>query len=235
MLEHLKEKVCQANIELYQQKIVIFTWGNVSEIDEENNLVVIKPSGIPYNKMNPKDMVVLNLKGDIIEGHYKPSSDTPTHLELYKNFPQIKSIAHTHSTYATAFAQAGIEIKALGTTQADYFYQNICVTRELSKEEVENNYELNTGKVMIETLKNKDIIATPAILVKSHGPFIFGKDALNCVHNAVVLEEIAKMNFLTLCLNPNVNEISKYILDKHYLRKHGKNAYYGNNFTKESK
>lgn len=227
MLESLKEKVCEANIELFRRNIVIYTWGNVSEIDLESGFVVIKPSGLSYDKMKPRDMVVLDLKGSIIEGTLKPSSDTPTHLELYRNFKDLKSIAHTHSTYATAFAQAGKEIIALGTTQADYFYQKIRVTRELSAKEVEQDYELNTGKVITECLKDKDINATPAVLVKSHGPFIFGKDAQNCVHNAVVLEEVAKMNFLTLSLNPSTYEIPSYILDKHYQRKHGKNAYYG--------
>lgn len=227
MLEVLKEKVCKANIELFNKKIVIFTWGNVSEIDLESQLVVIKPSGIPYETMSPCDMVVVNLEGHIIEGHYKPSSDMHTHLELYRNFSEIRSVAHTHSTYATAFAQAGVEIEALGTTQADYFYKNIKVTRDLNKEEIQNNYELNTGKVIVECIQKEDILATPAVLVRSHGPFIFGTDALNCVHNAVVLEEIAKMHYITLNLNPNIHTISQDILDKHYLRKHGKNSYYG--------
>lgn len=227
MLEALKEKVCKANIELFNQKIVIFTWGNVSEIDLESQLVVIKPSGIPYETMNPCDMVVVNLDGHILEGHYKPSSDMHTHLELYRSFSEVKSVAHTHSTYATAFAQAGVEIKALGTTQADYFYKNIKVTRNLNKEEIQNNYELNTGKVIVECIQKEDILATPAVLVRSHGPFIFGTDALNCVHNAVILEEIAKMHYITLNLNPNIHTISQDILDKHYLRKHGKNSYYG--------
>lgn len=229
MLEKLKENVCRANIELFKRGIVIFTWGNVSEIDEETKLVVIKPSGVPYESMKPEDMVVLDLEGSIIEGHYKPSSDAPTHLELYRNFTQIRSITHTHSTYATAFAQAGLPIKALGTTHADYFYGEVPVTRDLNKEEIENNYEQNTGKVITETIKrwNMSPAEIPAILVKSHGPFIFGKDSNNCVHNAVVLEEIAKMNFITSILNPHLNNIPSLLLDKHYLRKHGKNAYYG--------
>ena len=228
MLENLKKEVCEANIELFKRGLIIFTWGNVSAIDEKSELVVIKPSGVPYENMKPNDMVVLNLKGEIIEGKLKPSSDTKTHLELYRNFKEIKAIAHTHSTYATAFAQAGKEIEILGTTAADYFYESIKLSRDLREDEM-NEYELNTGKVIVESLKDKDILASPAILVKSHAPFIFGKDAFNAVHNATVLEEIAKMNFLTLNLNPNSTKIDKFILDKHYLRKHGKGAYYGQN------
>ena len=226
MLESLKKEVCEANIELFKRGVVIFTWGNVSAIDEESDLVVIKPSGVPYEQMTPNDMVVLNLQGEIVEGKLKPSSDTPTHLELYKTFKEIKAIAHTHSTYATSFAQANKEIEILGTTAADYFYENIQVTRALRNDEMDE-YELNTAKVIIESLKNRDIVASPAILVNSHGPFIFGKDGLNVVHNAVILEEIAKMNFVTLNLNSNSKKIEQFILDKHYLRKHGKNAYYG--------
>ncbi|EAJ6177784.1 L-ribulose-5-phosphate 4-epimerase [Campylobacter lari] len=227
MLEELKEKVCQANIELWKSKVVIFTWGNVSEISNDGKFVVIKPSGIKYEKMKPKDMVVVDLHGNVIEGDYKPSSDTSTHLVLYRKFTSLKSIAHTHSTYATAFAQAGICIDPFGTTQADYFYDSIQVTRELSKEEVESDYELNTGKVIIEKIEENDILKIPAILVRSHGPFIFGTNAYNVVHNAVVLEEIAKINYITLNLNPNVNRISDFILNKHYQRKHGVNSYYG--------
>ncbi|WP_284454183.1 L-ribulose-5-phosphate 4-epimerase [Campylobacter lari] len=232
MLDKLKEKVCEANIELFKQKIVLFTWGNVSEIDYESNLVAIKPSGVSYNTMKPEDIVIVDLKGNVVEGHYKPSSDTLTHLEIYKNFKEVKSVAHTHSTYATAFAQAGKEIELFGTTQADYFCDNIKVTRTLSEEEVKSNYELNTGKIIVETLRNQQIMSTPAILVKSHGPFIFGKDAIDCVFNAVVLEEIAKMNFITLNLNPNTCRISNYILNKHYQRKHGGNSYYGQKYKK---
>lgn len=227
MLDKLKEKVCEANIELFKQKIVLFTWGNVSEIDYESNLVAIKPSGVSYNAMKPEDIVIVDLKGNVVEGHYRPSSDTLTHLEIYKNFKEVRSIAHTHSTYATAFAQAGQEIVPFGTTQADYFYKNIRVTRELTQKEIQKDYELNTGKVIVEAFQNNEIAYTPAILVRSHGPFIFGKDALNCVHNAVVLEEIAKMNYITLSLNANTKRLSQDILDKHYLRKHGKDAYYG--------
>lgn len=229
MLEKLKEKVCSANIELSRKGIVIYTWGNVSEIDAETKLVVIKPSGVPYETMTPDDMVVLDLEGSVIEGHYNPSSDAPTHLEIYRNFPEIKSITHTHSTYATSFAQSGTPVSAFGTTHADYFYGDVPVTRELSTDEVASDYELNTGKVIVETIKRLNInpMDIPAILVKSHGPFIFGKNAENCVHNAVVLEEIAKMNFLTLNLKAQTQSIPQYLLNKHYLRKHGKNAYYG--------
>lgn len=226
MLENLKKEVCEANIELFKRGLIIFTWGNVSAIDEKSELVVIKPSGVPYENMKPNDMVVLNLKGEIIEGKLKPSSDTKTHLELYRNFKEIKAIAHTHSTYATAFAQAGKEIEILGTTAADYFYESIKLSRDLREDEM-NEYELNTGKVIVESLKDKDILASPAILVKSHAPFIFGKNIFDAVHNAVVLEEIAKMNFISLSLNPNSTKIKQFILDKHYLRKHGKGAYYG--------
>lgn len=226
MLENLKKEVCEANIELFKRGLIIFTWGNVSAIDEKSELVVIKPSGVPYENMKPNDMVVLNLKGEIIEGKLKPSSDTKTHLELYRNFKEIKAIAHTHSTYATAFAQAGKEIEILGTTAADYFYESIKLSRDLREDEM-NEYELNTGKVIVESLKDKDILASPAILVKSHAPFIFGKNIFDAVHNSVVLEEIAKMNFISLSLNPNSTKIKQFILDKHYLRKHGKGAYYG--------
>lgn len=229
MLEELKQNVCEANVELYKKGIVIFTWGNVSELDSQTGLVVIKPSGVPYETMTPDDMVVLDLEGSVIEGRYKPSSDAPTHLEIYKNFSNIKSIAHTHSTYATAFAQAGNPIRALGTTHADYFYGNVPVTRELSQAEVKNAYEVNTGKVIVETIKSHNInpIEVPAILVKSHGVFAFGKDSANCIHNAIVLEEVAKMNSITQSLSPNVKNIPQYVLNKHYNRKHGKNAYYG--------
>lgn len=232
MLENLKEKVCKANIELFQRGIVIFTWGNISEIDEATKLVVIKPSGVPYKTMRPEDMVVLDLEGSVIEGHYRPSSDAPTHLEIYRNFPSIKSVGHTHSTYATAFAQAGSEIIPFGTTHADFSYGGIPVTRELTQAEVDTDYELNTGKVIVETLmkyQSHESPPPPGVLVKSHGPFIFGKNAQDCVHNAVVLEEIAKINFLTLNIKPQTQKIPQYLLDKHYLRKHGKNAYYGQN------
>ena len=225
MLENLKEQVLKANLELVKYNLVIFTWGNVSA--REGNYVVIKPSGVDYDTMKADDMVVLDLDGNKIEGKYNPSSDTPTHLELYKAFPKIKGITHTHSNYATSFAQAGKPIEAFGTTHADYFYGDIPITRYLTKEETEVDYEKNTGKVIIETFKDKDYMAIPGVLVRSHGVFSWGKDAHNSVHNAVVMEELAKMNYQTLVLNQGDNKLPQYTLDKHYNRKHGKNAYYG--------
>lgn len=225
MLEELKEKVLKANKELFEKKVVICTWGNVSEIDNTRQFVVIKPSGVLYEKMSVEDMVVVDLEGKVIEGKLNPSSDTPTHLEIYKHFADIKSIAHTHSTYAVAFAQAGISIKPFGTTHADYFFGEIPITRELTKEETRNNYEINTGRVINQTIKDPNSI--PAVLVKSHGPFIFGKDAIDCVYNSIVLEEIAKINYITQNINQYVKDVPEYILNKHYLRKHGEHAYYG--------
>ena len=225
MLENLKEQVLKANLELVKYNLVIFTWGNVSA--REGNYVVIKPSGVDYDTMKADDMVVLDLDGNKIEGKYNPSSDTPTHLELYKAFPKIKGITHTHSNYATSFAQAGKPIEAFGTTHADYFYGDIPITRYLTKEETEVDYEKNTGKVIIETFKDKDYMAIPGVLVRSHGVFSWGKDAHNSVHNAVVVEELAKMNYQTMVLNQGNNVLPQYTLDKHYNRKHGKNAYYG--------
>lgn len=229
MLETLKEQVYQANLELVRKGVVIYTWGNVSGIDREHNLVVIKPSGISYDVMTIKDMVVVDLiTSKVVEGKWKPSSDTPTHLELYRAFKDIGGITHTHSINAVAFAQAGKDIEALGTTHADYFYGAIPCTRELLKEEVESEYEINTGKVIVETIKkrNYDPMMMPGIIVKNHGPFTWGKDAMDSVHNAVVMETIAEINLKTLLLNSNCN-IQQYIVDKHYNRKHGKNAYYG--------
>ena len=225
MLKELKEQVFKANLELVKYNLVIFTWGNVSARD--GDYIVIKPSGVEYDKMKADDMVVLDLDGNKIEGKYNPSSDTPTHLELYKAFPKIKGITHTHSNYATSFAQAGCEIEALGTTHADYFYGNIPVTRNLDECEVVENYEKNTGKVIIETFTNIDYMAIPGVLVRSHGVFAWGKSASDSVHNAVIIEELAKMNYRSIQLNPNIEKFPKYILDKHYNRKHGKNAYYG--------
>ena len=225
MLEELKEKVLKANKELFEKKVVICTWGNVSEIDNTRQFVVIKPSGVLYEKMSVEDMVVVDLEGKVIEGKLNPSSDTPTHLEIYKHFSDIKSIVHTHSTYAVAFAQAGISIKPFGTTHADYFFGEIPITRELTKEETRNNYEINTGRVINQTIKDPNSI--PAVLVKSHGPFIFGKDAIDCVYNSIVLEEIAKINYITQNINQYVKDVPQYILNKHYLRKHGEHAYYG--------
>ena len=229
MLEAMKKRVCDANLDLVAKGVVIYTWGNVSEIDRENNLVVIKPSGVDYANMKPEDMVVVDLyTGKVVEGQWKPSSDTPTHLELYKAFPAIGGITHTHSTHAVSFAQAGMPIPALGTTHADYFYGDIPCTRELTKEEVYEAYEANTGKVIIETINEKgyDPMSIPGIIVKNHGPFTWGKDGANSVYNAVVMEKVAEMDINTLALNPN-SSMQQYVLDKHYMRKHGPNAYYG--------
>lgn len=229
MLEELKNRVCAANIDLIEKGVVIYTWGNVSGISEDRKYMVIKPSGVDYTGMSPDDMVVVNIEtGKTIEGKWNPSSDTKTHLELYRNYPAIKGIVHTHSTNAVAFAQAGIDIPALGTTQADYFYGDIPCARELTKEEVESDYEVNTGKVIIETIENRKMnpLAVPGIIVKNHGPFTWGKSPENAVYNAVVMEKIAEMDLKTLMLNPKA-EMKQYILDKHYMRKHGPNAYYG--------
>ena len=229
MLEKLKQEVYEANLELVKQGLVIYTWGNVSGIDREKGLVVIKPSGVSYEQMKASDMVVVSLEtGEVVEGNLNPSSDTPTHLEIYRKFKDVLGIVHTHSLNAVAFAQAGLPIKALGTTHADYFYGDIPCTRELKKEEVENDYELNTGKVIVETFNNlkQKILDIPGVLVKNHGPFAFGKSPKEAVYHAKVMEVIAEMNLKTLLLNKNAS-LAKYILDKHYLRKHGPKAYYG--------
>ncbi|HBK27245.1 MAG TPA: L-ribulose-5-phosphate 4-epimerase [Dialister sp.] len=228
MLEELKHQVCAANLELAARGVVIYTWGNVSGIDRETGLVVIKPSGVPYEGMKPDDMVVVDLDGHVVEGHLRPSSDTPTHLALYKAFPEIGGVVHTHSTHAVAFAQAGREIPALGTTHADYFYGPVPISRALTEAEVAEDYEGNTGKVIIETVKakGKKPLAVPAVLVKNHGPFTWGKTPEEAVYHAVVLEEVAKMALKTLLLNPKAS-MDSYILDKHYQRKHGPKAYYG--------
>lgn len=229
MLEKLKQEVLEANLQLPKHQLVTFTWGNVSGIDRDENLVVIKPSGVPYEILKADDLVVVDLDGNIVEGRMRPSSDTPTHLELYKAFPEIGGVVHTHSPWATSWAQAGRSIPALGTTHADYFYGEIPITRELTRGEVERSYELETGKVIIETFRKSEIdpVAMPGVLVFNHAPFSWGKNAEQAVHNAVVLEEVAKMALHTFQLNGQVQPISQYILDKHYLRKHGKNAYYG--------
>ena len=228
MLEELKRQVCAANLELAARGVVIYTWGNVSGIDRETGLVVIKPSGVPYEGMQPADMVVVDLEGHVVEGHIRPSSDTPTHLALYRAFPEIGGVVHTHSTNAVAFAQAGRDIPALGTTHADYFYGPVPISRSLTKEEVEEDYEGNTGKVIVETVKahEKETLAVPAVLVRNHGPFTWGKTPEEAVYHAVVLEEVAEMTMKTLLLNPN-SSMDSYILDKHYQRKHGPKAYYG--------
>ncbi len=226
MLERLKEEVFQANLDLVKHGLVIFTWGNVSGIDREKELIVIKPSGVSYEKMMPKDMVVLNMYGQVVEGNLKPSSDTPTHLVLYRQFQNIGGVVHTHSSWATSWAQAGRGIPAIGTTHADYFYGEIPCTRKMTKEEIENEYELETGKVIVERFKDLDADQVPGVLVNNHGPFSWGTDAHNAVHNAVVMEEVAKMTYRSLQLNPET-EMDQVLLDKHFLRKHGKNAYYG--------
>ena len=227
MLEALKQQVYEANMELPRQGLVTYTWGNVSGIDREKGLFVIKPSGVEYDELTPEMLVVMDLNGNKIEGELKPSSDTKTHLELYKAFSALGGIVHTHSTHAVAFAQARRDLPAFGTTHADYFYGPVPCTRELTPGEIDEDYEKNTGKVIIETFAGKDPEAIPAVLVNSHGPFAWGTDAENAVHNAVVLEEVAFMNFHALQLSPNRGAMQQELLDKHYLRKHGKNAYYG--------
>ncbi len=226
MLECLKEQVFQANLDLVKYGLVIFTWGNVSGIDREKGFVVIKPSGVSYDKMKPKDMVVLNLYGQVVEGTLKPSSDTPTHLVLYRQFPEIGGVVHTHSEWATSWAQAGRAIPAFGTTHADYFYGEIPCTRKMTKAEIEGDYELETGKVIVETFRDINPGQVPGVLVNNHGPFTWGANAGEAVHNAVVMEEVAKMAFRTLVLNSETT-MSQDLLNKHFLRKHGKNAYYG--------
>lgn len=229
MLEELKKQVYRANMELPRYGLVTFTWGNVSGIDKESGLFVIKPSGVDYDKLTPEDMVVMDLQGNRIEGSYKPSSDTPTHLEIYKAFPEVGGIVHTHSSYATSWAQAGRGIPCYGTTHADYIYGEVPCLRCLTKEEIEEAYEENTGHLIVnEFLRmERDPMAVPAVLCKNHGPFAWGKDAMDAVHNAVVLEEVAKMAYRTETINPKVLPAPKELQDKHYFRKHGANAYYG--------
>ena len=227
MLKKLKNQVFEANLLLPRYDLVTFTWGNVSGIDRERGLVVIKPSGVPYGEMTAEDMVVVDLDGNVVEGKWKPSSDTPTHVELYKAFPRCGGIVHTHSRWATTFAQAGRGIPAMGTTQADYFYGEIPCTRPMTDEEIRGEYEKETGRVIVETFADLDPAAIPGVLVYSHGPFAWGDDAMNAVHNAVVMEEVAFMDWHAMTLNPALGPMQPTLLDKHYLRKHGKNAYYG--------
>ena len=227
MLEALKQEVLEANLLLPKYGLITFTWGNVSGIDRESGLVVIKPSGVSYDGMTVEDMVVVDLQGKVVEGKWKPSSDTPTHLALYRAFPGLGGIVHTHSRWATSFAQAGMPIPAMGTTQGDYFYGDIPCTRKMTPEEIAGEYELETGNVIIETFQDIDPMTIPAVLVHSHGPFTWGTDAMNAVHNAVVLEEVAFMDFHAMAMNPQAGRMQQELLDKHYLRKHGKNAYYG--------
>ncbi len=227
MLEELKKTVCEANLLLPKYGLVTFTWGNVSGIDRQSGLMVIKPSGVPYEGMGPEDMVVVDLEGRVVEGRWKPSSDTATHIELYKAFPACGGVVHTHSRWATTFAQAGRGIPAMGTTQADYFYGEIPCTRPMTDEEIRGAYEKETGRVIVETFAGRDPAAVPGVLVCSHGPFAWGSDAMNAVHNAVVMEEVAFMDWHAMLLEPGRGPMQQTLLDKHYLRKHGRNAYYG--------
>lgn len=227
VLERLKQEVLEANLDLPKYGLVTFTWGNVSGIDREKGLVVIKPSGVAYDQLKLEDLVVVDLDGNKVEGELKPSSDTATHLVLYKAFPSIGGVVHTHSPWATSWAQAGKAIPALGTTHADYFYGEIPVTRAMTRHEIENAYELETGHVIVETFKDLDPSQVPSVLVNSHAPFNWGKDPHEAVHNAVVLEEVAKMALHTVMLNPAIVPMDQVLLDKHFLRKHGASAYYG--------
>ena len=229
MLEKLKQEVFEANLLLPKYELITFTWGNVSAIDRESNLVIIKPSGVEYDTMKVEDMVVCDMDGKVVEGHYKPSSDLMTHLEFYKNFKDIKAVVHTHSRYTTSWAQAGLDIPAFGTTHADYFYGNIPCTRLMSESEIKGEYELETGKVIVETFNERKIDPNqmPGVLVHSHGPFTWGTSAVNAVHNSVVLEELALMAMNTLVINKETSAMQSTLLDKHFLRKHGPGAYYG--------
>lgn len=227
MLTELKQEVLEANLELNKKGLVVYTWGNVSGIDREQGLVVIKPSGVPYQELTASMLVVVNLDGELIEGDLRPSSDLPTHLELYRQFPNIGGVAHTHSTFATAWAQAKTAIPCLGTTHADHFYGAVPCTRPLTKQEIEEEYELNTGKVIVEHFRKLNYQEMPAVIVAQHGPFTWGDNATDAVVNSVVLEETAKMATLTLGINPAIQGIPQYLLDKHFLRKHGADAYYG--------
>ena len=229
MLEKLKQEVFEANLLLPKYELITFTWGNVSAIDRQSNLVIIKPSGVEYDTMKVEDMVVCDMDGKVVEGHYKPSSDLMTHLEFYKNFKDIKAVVHTHSRYATSWAQAGLDIPAFGTTHADYFYGNIPCTRLMSESEIKGEYELETGKVIVETFNERKIDPNqmPGVLVHSHGPFTWGTSAVNAVHNSVVLEELALMAMNTLVINKETSAMQSTLLDKHFLRKHGPGAYYG--------
>lgn len=227
MLERLKEQVYQANMQLPQYGLVTFTWGNVSGIDREKGLFVIKPSGVDYDKLKPEDMVVMDLEGNKVEGDLNPSTDTDTHMELYKAFPEIGGVVHTHSTYAVAWAQAGLDIPCYGTTHADYFYGDIPCARNLTAEEIEEAYEKNTGKVIIEAFEGRNPMHTPGVVCRNHGPFTWGKDCFAAVYHAVVLEKVAEMAMLTRQVNPEAGRAPQIIQEKHFLRKHGPNAYYG--------
>ena len=227
MLESLKQKVYEANMELPKRGLITYTWGNVSGIDRETGYFVIKPSGVDYDLLKPEDMVVMDLEGNKIEGHLNPSSDTPTHIELYKAYPEIGGVVHTHSPWATSWAQAGRYIPCYGTTHADYFYGDIPCARLLTENEIEENYEKNTGIVIVETIGDENPLFVPGILCSNHGPFTWGKDAHDAVHNAVVLEEVAKMASCTESINKSSSKAPQSMQDKHFMRKHGPNAYYG--------
>lgn len=227
MIQSLKQQVLEANLALPRHGLVTFTWGNVSAIDHEKGWVVIKPSGVEYDAMSVDDMVVVDLNGRVVEGKWRPSSDTATHLALYRHYPSLGGIVHTHSTHATAWAQAGMPVPALGTTHADYFYGDIPCTRALTEQEVQGEYEHNTGRVIIETLGERDAMHTPGVVVYQHGPFAWGKDAHDAVHNAVVMEEVARMAWIARGINPQLRNIDSYLMNKHFMRKHGPNAYYG--------
>lgn len=226
MLEELKAKVCQANLDLVRHGLVIFTWGNVSAVDRESGLVVIKPSGVSYDAMKPEDMVVVDLDGKVVEGKLRPSSDTPTHLVLYRAFSGIGGVVHTHSTYATAWAQAGKDLPNIGTTHADYFHDAVPCTPDMTRDEVMGDYELETGNVIVRRFEGIDPVHTPGVLVKNHGPFSWGKDAAEAVHNAVVLEQVAKMAYIAYGVNPSLT-MNPLLVEKHFSRKHGPGAYYG--------
>jgi len=226
MLEELKEKVLRANLDLVKNGLVLFTWGNVSAIDRESGLVVIKPSGVSYDNMKASDMVVVDLDGKVVEGDLNPSSDTPTHVVLYKAFPKIGGVVHTHSTYATSWAQAGRDIPNIGTTHADYFHDAIPCTDDMTRDEVMGEYEKETGNVIVKRFKTLNYIDTPAVLVKNHGPFAWGKDAAEAVYHATVMEQVAKMAYISYGVNPGLT-MNPYLVEKHYSRKHGPNAYYG--------
>ncbi|MBQ7732710.1 MAG: L-ribulose-5-phosphate 4-epimerase, partial [Synergistaceae bacterium] len=225
----LREEVYKANMELPEKGLVVYTWGNVSAVDREQGLVVIKPSGVEYDDLSPSNLVIVDMNCNIVEGDLNPSSDTKTHVELYKAFPSVGGIVHTHSSHAVGWAQAGRDIPCYGTTHADYFYGSVPCTRNLTSEEVNSDYELNTGKVIAETFNDRklDPLAVPGVICKSHGPFTWGKNAAQAVYHAVVLEELAKMALYTVTIDPNAEPAPDYVLDKHYLRKHGANAYYG--------
>lgn len=226
MLEELKDKVCRTNLDLVRHGLVLFTWGNVSAIDRESGLVVIKPSGVSYDDMKPEDMVVVDLDGKVVEGRLNPSSDTPTHVVLYKAFPQAGGVVHTHSTYATSWAQAGLDIPNIGTTHADYFHDAVPCTPDMTESEVKGEYELETGNVIVRRFEGLNPVHTPGVLVKNHGPFTWGKDADEAVYNAVVLEQVAKMASISFGINPALT-MNPLLIEKHFSRKHGPGAYYG--------